>query len=192
MSISRGDVCGEIFGKNAPLLSQIMQGEEGRHLASLNITFNFQFTITGLVTLSFLRFPISIGYFILKCIFSNRRIGIFNNQLGIFINKNALYNSRGGSFTKKQFFSGFEPYLRTPMVPPTQKNPARALPPNSNTGAPSVFFRGRGGEGWQYGFSSRKKCKMFVKTEKNQKIVGQGGSMQCSCHPRCYKNSPGT
>ena len=160
-------MCGEIFGKNAPLLSQIMQGEEGRHLASLNITFNFQFTITGLVTLSFLRFPISIGYFILNCIFSNRRIGIFNNQLGIFINKNALYNSRGGSFTKKQFFSGFEPYLRTPIVPPLKRTPQGALPSNSDTaawGSRCLFFFG--GRGRQYGFSSRKKIQIFVKTEK--------------------------
>ena len=68
---------------NAPLLSQKMRGRGGGHSASLNFTFNSQFTFKGLVTLSFLRFTISVAYFILTIvIFSNGRVGIFTNQLG--------------------------------------------------------------------------------------------------------------
>ena len=67
----------------------------------------------------------------------------------------------------------------------------RRHPPNYHTETLKVFFFFFCGWGGAVGIAI-----FFVQTEKNteknQKIVGQGGSMQCSCHPRCYKNSPGT
>ena len=92
---------------NASLLSQKMRSRGGGgHSASLNFTFNSQFTFTGLVTLSFLRFTISVAYFILTIvIFSNGRVGIFTNQLGIFINKKALFQLERGQIYKKTLFS---------------------------------------------------------------------------------------
>ena len=73
-------------------------------------------------------------------------------------------------------------------APPSPKRtPHGTRPPNFHTGAPSFFFffffLGGGGSLLQ---------KDEFQTEKIQKIVEQGGSMQSSCHPRCYKNRPGT
>ena len=73
-------------------------------------------------------------------------------------------------------------------APPSPKRtPHGTRPPNFHTGAPSFFFffffGGGGGSLLQ---------KDEFQTEKIQKIVEQGGSMQSSCHPRCYKNRPGT
>ena len=96
----------QIVGKNAPLLSQIMRGRGGEHLA-LNFTFNLHFTISGGVTLSFLRFTISIGYF------NNGAFLQMEGQASLPINQEFLLikthfcSSRGGSFTKKQLFHWF-------------------------------------------------------------------------------------